>query len=216
MCARPGSFILVGDSGEQDLELYVCMAQQYPSAIKAIYIRDVTTPDVNTFGPPSKGTLRGMMMPRMLSVPTEDGGRPSLGLRSLSSTGMISASRWATTTGQQRPPKRGKSQTVPPVPSTASAPPLLRPSLSEPCSDALSFNNPLSGPPSSAGASSMGGYMPEARRKLVESFYARVAEAERALPKHVVLRLFKNGEECIEETVRIVKDASAADAAEKK
>ena len=41
-------FLLVGDSGEQDLELYVSLAQQYPRNILAIYIRDVTTP----FTPP--------------------------------------------------------------------------------------------------------------------------------------------------------------------
>lgn len=37
-------FILIGDSGEQDLELYVSLAQQYPRNVLAIYIRDVTTP----------------------------------------------------------------------------------------------------------------------------------------------------------------------------
>jgi hypothetical protein len=47
--------------------------------------------------------------------------------------------------------------------------------------------------------------MREARRKLVETFYARIAEAERMLPDHVVLRLFKNGEECVEESVRLLK-----------
>ena len=34
----------MGDSGEQDLQLYVALAQEYPSRILAIYIRDVTTP----------------------------------------------------------------------------------------------------------------------------------------------------------------------------
>ncbi|BGP49351.1 hypothetical protein JCM10450v2_005239 [Rhodotorula kratochvilovae] len=43
-------FILIGDSGEQDLELYVSLAQQYPRNVLAIYIRDVTTP----FSPPRK------------------------------------------------------------------------------------------------------------------------------------------------------------------
>ena len=36
-------FIMVGDSGEADLELYVETALQYPGRILAIYIRDVTT-----------------------------------------------------------------------------------------------------------------------------------------------------------------------------
>lgn len=37
-------FILVGDSGEMDLDLYLALAHQYPKQVLAIYIRDVTTP----------------------------------------------------------------------------------------------------------------------------------------------------------------------------
>jgi len=39
-------FICVGDSGEQDLEMYVSLAQAYPGSIISIYIRDVTTPAI--------------------------------------------------------------------------------------------------------------------------------------------------------------------------
>lgn len=37
-------FILVGDSGEADLEAYVRMALDFPSQVLAIYIRDITLP----------------------------------------------------------------------------------------------------------------------------------------------------------------------------
>jgi len=38
----PGSrFILIGDSGEQDLELYANVAQEFPGQIASIFIRDV-------------------------------------------------------------------------------------------------------------------------------------------------------------------------------
>ncbi|ORY04587.1 hypothetical protein K493DRAFT_253317 [Basidiobolus meristosporus CBS 931.73] len=37
-------FILVGDSGELDMELYAGLARQYPEQIIKIFIRDVTTP----------------------------------------------------------------------------------------------------------------------------------------------------------------------------
>lgn len=37
-------FLLVGDSGEQDLELYVSLAAQFPRQILGVFIRDVTTP----------------------------------------------------------------------------------------------------------------------------------------------------------------------------
>lgn len=37
-------FILIGDSGEGDLEAYIDLARRFPSQILAIYIRDVTLP----------------------------------------------------------------------------------------------------------------------------------------------------------------------------
>ncbi|CAH7667136.1 hypothetical protein PPACK8108_LOCUS1522 [Phakopsora pachyrhizi] len=48
MCGRPilCRFICVGDSGEQDLEMYVSLARAYPGRILGIYIRDVTTQSV--------------------------------------------------------------------------------------------------------------------------------------------------------------------------
>ena len=36
-------FVLIGDSGEEDPEIYLQVAREHPGRIKAIYIRDVTT-----------------------------------------------------------------------------------------------------------------------------------------------------------------------------
>lgn len=44
-------FILIGDSGEGDLEAYIDVARQFPSQIMALYIRDITLPpdgDINS------------------------------------------------------------------------------------------------------------------------------------------------------------------------
>lgn len=38
----PLPFILIGDSGQKDPEIYAKLAEEYPGRIKAIYIRDVT------------------------------------------------------------------------------------------------------------------------------------------------------------------------------
>ncbi|CAH7688657.1 hypothetical protein BY996DRAFT_6408108 [Phakopsora pachyrhizi] len=48
MCGRPiwCRFICVGDNGEQDLEMYVSLAREYPGRILGIYICDVTTQSV--------------------------------------------------------------------------------------------------------------------------------------------------------------------------
>jgi phosphatidate phosphatase APP1 len=37
-------FVLIGDSGEEDPEIYVHAAREHPGRIRTIYIRDVTTP----------------------------------------------------------------------------------------------------------------------------------------------------------------------------
>ncbi|KAI9292393.1 hypothetical protein K502DRAFT_343965 [Neoconidiobolus thromboides FSU 785] len=37
-------FILIGDSGEMDLELYTSLAREHPESIVKIFIRDITTP----------------------------------------------------------------------------------------------------------------------------------------------------------------------------
>lgn len=42
----PGlSFILIGDSGQEDPEIYREVVREYPGRVKAIYIRDVTLPE---------------------------------------------------------------------------------------------------------------------------------------------------------------------------
>ncbi|KAF1796566.1 hypothetical protein FB192DRAFT_1405138 [Mucor lusitanicus] len=41
-------FVLIGDSGEIDLEIYTRIASEFPDQILKIYIRDVTTPDAKT------------------------------------------------------------------------------------------------------------------------------------------------------------------------
>ena len=68
-------WILIGDSGEQDLELFSSIAQQYSQQIVAIFIRDVTTPlsikpsdiqkgvaaiTTETLNPPKKSRRRGI------------------------------------------------------------------------------------------------------------------------------------------------------------
>ncbi|RDL40423.1 Uncharacterized protein BP5553_00402 [Venustampulla echinocandica] len=52
-------FILVGDSGEADLEVYVDVVLANPGKIIGIFIRDVTTPDNHGFFDPSMGPLSG-------------------------------------------------------------------------------------------------------------------------------------------------------------
>ncbi|GME41655.1 hypothetical protein GTA08_BOTSDO00520 [Neofusicoccum parvum] len=51
------SFILVGDSGEADLEVYTDFVLENPGRVVAVFIRDVTTPVSTGFFDPSTGPL---------------------------------------------------------------------------------------------------------------------------------------------------------------
>ncbi|KAI4718747.1 hypothetical protein E4T48_05023 [Aureobasidium sp. EXF-10727] len=52
-------FVLVGDSGEADLEVYTDVVLEYPGRVVAIFIRDVTSKPDKGFFDPSMGPLSG-------------------------------------------------------------------------------------------------------------------------------------------------------------
>ncbi|KAK6449183.1 ATP-dependent RNA helicase DDX27 [Trichoderma asperellum] len=54
-------FLLVGDSGEADLEVYTELALAYPGRILAVFIRDVTTPEAAAYFEPSFDMTRRTM-----------------------------------------------------------------------------------------------------------------------------------------------------------
>lgn len=56
-------FVLVGDSGEADLEVYTDVVLAHPGRILAIYIRDVTTPEGSGFFDSAMGPLAGSKRP---------------------------------------------------------------------------------------------------------------------------------------------------------
>ncbi|KAI0221492.1 hypothetical protein L0F63_001627 [Massospora cicadina] len=60
-------FILVGDSGEMDLELYTAIARAYPNQIIRIFIRDVTTAGLlghTEISPPASSSTTKSKLPR--------------------------------------------------------------------------------------------------------------------------------------------------------
>ncbi|EKG10984.1 hypothetical protein MPH_11987 [Macrophomina phaseolina MS6] len=58
------SFILVGDSGEADLEVYTDFVLENPGRVLAVFIRDVTTPIQKGFFDPSVGPLGSEKAPK--------------------------------------------------------------------------------------------------------------------------------------------------------
>lgn len=143
-------FILVGDSGEMDLDLYLALAHQYPKQVLAIYIRDVTTPFF-PYGVPSSVDLSK------------------------------SSSASASTTSS--------------LPS--SAPPFISNlSLEDKNSDPLSPNNPLQPEPLNH---------TEEMQYAIDTWLDKVRMAEQNLPKGVIFRVFRHGEECREESLKFMR-----------
>jgi phosphatidate phosphatase APP1 len=69
-------FLLVGDSGEADLEVYTELAAANPGRILAVFIRDVTTPDHTKFFESSFGSGGPRMSRSQTARPQLDPGNP--------------------------------------------------------------------------------------------------------------------------------------------
>lgn len=174
-------FILIGDSGEQDLNLYVALAQVYPERILAIYIRDVTTPLRPSSPPPSSpAPPPSMSAPSFSEFPDLpgqfDGAHESL----------HRASAGNRTVPSSRASSIEKFNGSPVVDSLV---------------DPLSPNNPLRPQQAPDPAQAQA----DARLALIEAFYARIAAAEAVLPEGVTLRIFRGGKEVEEEGVGFVE-----------
>jgi phosphatidate phosphatase APP1 len=68
------NFILIGDSGEADLEVYTDFVLENPGRVVAVFIRDVTTTDHGGFFDPSVGPMPGDRSSSSSSSPSRSGG----------------------------------------------------------------------------------------------------------------------------------------------
>ncbi|KAF2154011.1 hypothetical protein K461DRAFT_292696 [Myriangium duriaei CBS 260.36] len=57
-------FVLIGDSGEADLEVYTDVVLEHPGRVLGVFIRDVTSPPSKGFFDPSAGPLSGSSTPK--------------------------------------------------------------------------------------------------------------------------------------------------------
>lgn len=81
------SFILIGDSGEADLEVYTDFVLENPGRVIAIFIRDVTTTDQGGFFDPSIGPMPGDRSTSSSSSPNRTGESRAAAAQSLGSRG---------------------------------------------------------------------------------------------------------------------------------
>ena len=233
-------FLLVGDSGEQDLELYVSLAEQFPRQILGIFIRDVTTPERpsapvnsvsrlhiggNRSAGSSTSTLNSTLNPpnnHATAVGRQYGpdGTPVLPPRPGTNSGA----------GSARPPRplvrrNSEIEQEKLLASVAkeeeqagffSQSTLLGPSVhsaneggssSDADSDEMSPNNPLlrnTEESSILAPLDENGYT-EVERKVIAIFRDRLLRAQRDLPRGILLKIFRSGEECRADAERLMQ-----------
>ncbi|KZT55233.1 hypothetical protein CALCODRAFT_356454 [Calocera cornea HHB12733] len=167
-------FILIGDTGEQDMELYVQLAQERPAQVVAIFLRDVTPPSW-TEGEDVVQEQQRRPFPRSLSA------------LSLASTASLSASLpvggspLASPTLDAYKPRRSTPSTPP---SPAAQPTPQSPAM--PSSVAYLSQAAAQQP------------APIAQLKAADAWRTRLAAAKKAVPQGVVFRIFRSVDECAE------------------
>lgn len=69
-------FVLIGDSGEGDLEAYIDVAKQFPNQVLALYIRDVTMPPDGNLDDETLSSARRNFVPRPDEIDMYDPAAP--------------------------------------------------------------------------------------------------------------------------------------------
>jgi phosphatidate phosphatase APP1 len=85
-------FVLIGDSGERDPEIYRQIVQEHPGRVRAIYIRDVTTRERDAAVHDIAGELNDIGVEMLLTVDTVEAAEHA-GRRGLISPNALPASR---------------------------------------------------------------------------------------------------------------------------
>jgi len=173
-------FLLVGDTGEQDLELYTALARERPHQIAAIFLRDVT-PSTPPPTAPSSPTLKPKSSSGSLRSLQNFKSMPSSRKGSLEMSPAFSLSR------------------LPPLPSHAATDPeTFEKSDSE---SAGNYDKVTKAdiPPS-----------PDNTRVGVlekkELLRLRVEKARRNVPKGIFFKVFRDPEECHSEAMRVLDE----------
>lgn len=185
-------FILIGDSGEQDLELYAAVARDRPEQILCIFIRDV-----NTYEDGGDG----------IEDPTGIHARENGKKKNPWGMSMSRGGRWS--------PKSMSSHSLPPSPAISrtpsgstddyfsKTPTSSTANAQRPYADAL-YAEPESYDKQSQSATTPTMSTPTHRTTLSESekkrvqLQARLWKACAEVPANVVIRVFRDPEECVE------------------
>jgi hypothetical protein len=183
-------FILIGDSGEQDLELYATIARDHPEQILCIFIRDANTYEDGG---------EGIKDPTGIRAPEGDRKRNPWGMSLSRGRWSLSSSSLSSSPGVSRAPSDSNStgDNISRTPSSASSlQSVQRPFTDMVYAEPTSYDNvPQSGTltPRLTHRFSLS----ESDKKR-EDLQARLWRACAEVPSNVVIRVFREPRECVE------------------
>ncbi|KAK7041418.1 hypothetical protein VNI00_009284 [Paramarasmius palmivorus] len=217
-------FLLIGDTGEQDLELYADLARERPEQILGVFIRDTGTGDpledpigfrigIESFSNPESTTpyIPENIAPSQRRTSTEDRGKrlPPIDTSYIVRQPRSRSSKTPSTapvsnlngSGDYFTPMKitDEPDTISMYDGTrnTSMTSLASGYVHKTPSTASSGYFPLRTPKSAATATSASTRIPEAERKRHE-LQMRVYRARANMPEHVTLRVFRSPTECVE------------------
>ncbi|KZT09836.1 uncharacterized protein LAESUDRAFT_796156 [Laetiporus sulphureus 93-53] len=202
-----GQFITVGDSGEQDLELYADIARERPRQIIAIFIRDVM---VDSDLPPLDDPTGTKALVRKVQRQNTSSSASLMPVRSTARKNSLSRPMTRSVSEQQsvsapRTPKRTHSYSEVPLDDHEASLRLFNSTsmAASPINEEPEDFYPESLPPL-ANEQQFGEfdsdprpYLTEAERRR-EELQRRVWIARGAVPAHISLRVFRHPQECVE------------------
>ncbi|CAG8731482.1 4488_t:CDS:2, partial [Racocetra persica] len=117
-------FILIGDSGESDMEIYSDMAEEFPEQILYVFIRDVSTERIKMRPPPPRRSKSFPFVPRRSPLPSKS-------VKTMPVVSDTIVDNFDGNSGNRTPPSPSESEEsspttplTPPTPTTPSIDPL--------------------------------------------------------------------------------------------
>ncbi|CBQ69044.1 related to APP1-Actin Patch Protein [Sporisorium reilianum SRZ2] len=177
---RTSQFILIGDSGELDLELYCALAAERPSQVRGIFIRDVSSPA-------SQKTESSAF-----SVPASAEARSGI-----SDTPLADALPQAPRSALTQPASARRADVVEPAFFDTSYPPRAPTALDLPANRYTDKN---------ADAAASNHALSESEIRQAQTFQSRLNKATSMLPRSTVFRLFKEGGDVEEQACQLIRE----------
>ncbi|KAF7321909.1 hypothetical protein MKEN_00713100 [Mycena kentingensis (nom. inval.)] len=200
-------FFLIGDSGEQDLELYAELASEHPEQILAVFIRDVDADSLEPVEDPTGWKAMGFQMNfDALPTATPTSTSPAYSLPPSPPESWDAQTEYFTSPVRTQEPQRVMGMSLPITPAPATAPNPIPPPTkvvpqAVPRSAPAPTNSATSTPRNSMYAASIASTSTTASQQMERRRYdlqLRIWRARTMLPLQIPLRLFRDPKECVE------------------